>query len=73
MEKGAYPGATANASQLLHLAEQYRNAAHLLLRQTQPKPLRSAAPGRLLAIHAIELYLNALLLHKGLKPQEIRL
>jgi hypothetical protein len=26
----------------------------------------------MLAVHAIELYLNALLLHEGLKPHEIR-
>lgn len=72
MDHDAYPGAKANASQLLHLAEQYRSAAHSLLQQVRTRPLLSSAPSRLLAIHAIELYLNALLLHKGHGPQEIR-
>ncbi|MEA3001285.1 MAG: hypothetical protein QOH81_73 [Sphingomonadales bacterium] len=67
-----YPGELATADDLRQLADEYRKAAHLL------KPLGrrgvpiSRAPLRLSAIHAIELYLNALLLHRGVEASCIR-
>ncbi|NEX92294.1 hypothetical protein G3573_05895 [Caulobacter sp. 17J65-9] len=57
---------------LLRLADEYRRAAHLLLPAGQRgKPL-SRAPFRLSALHAIELYLNALLLHRGYSASRLR-
>ena len=47
-------------------------AAHLLLKQKRRGDTRSLAPCRLSAIHAVELYLNALLLHTGHDPSDVR-
>ncbi len=68
----AYPGSGTSVGQLLDLAEEY-HAAHiqLLLSPNSGLP-HASAPARLLAIHAIELYLNAYLLHKGVGPQSLR-
>jgi hypothetical protein len=67
-----YPGALASPRQLYDLAEEYRKAAHFLLQLSRSgKPL-TRAPFRMSAIHAIELYLNALLLQRGHSPQKIR-
>ncbi|WP_244620112.1 hypothetical protein [Mesorhizobium sp. NFR06] len=67
-----YPGELASPQQIHELAEEYRKAAHHLLELGRPgKPL-SRAPFRLSAIHAIELYLTALLLHRGHNPNQIR-
>lgn len=67
-----YPGELASPHQIHELAEQYRKAATLLLQLGRPgKPL-TRAPFRLSAIHAIELYLTALLLHRGHNPNQIR-
>ena len=67
-----YPGELATAEQILRLADEYRNAAeHLLTLGRRGDPL-SRAPYRLSAIHAIELYLNALLLHAKHSPAQIR-
>lgn len=68
----SYPGGSATAVEVLHLAEQYRKAARLLLQLGQRGDPLSRAPCRLSAIHAIELYLNALLLHAGHEPSQIR-
>jgi hypothetical protein len=54
------------------LADEYRTAAHLLLDLGRPGNALSRAPYRLAAIHAIELYLSAFLLHKGHAPSKIR-
>lgn len=54
------------------LADEYRSAAHALRQLGRPRTPRSRAPFRLAAIHAIELYLNALLLHLGLEPARVR-
>lgn len=54
------------------LAEHYREAAHLLLERAQGKNAMARAPFRLCAIHAIELYLNAMLLHQGWRAADIR-
>ncbi len=67
-----YPGESASVREILELAEHYRNAA-LTLEQQFPrgKPL-SHTPRRFLALHAIELYLNAFLLAKGTDHKSIR-
>ena len=67
-----YPGEMAAPEQLLLLADEYRRAAHLLRPLGRPGEQLSRAPFRLLAIHAIELYLNALLLHRGHTPSQVR-
>src|SRR6478609_7772206 len=67
-----YPGELATAEQMLELADQYRIAANVLRQLGRPgKPL-TLAPFRLSAIHAVELYLNALLLRRGNGPDRIR-
>ena len=67
-----YPGETASPEQVFALADEYRRAAHLLVQQGKKgKPL-TRAPMRLSAIHAIELYLTALLLKRGRTASQIR-
>ena len=68
----SYPGDSATAAQLLLLAEAYRKAAKLLLDQGEHGLPLSRAPLYLTAIHAIELYMNALLKHGGHEPSRIR-
>src|SRR5262245_28709340 len=66
------PGSNANAEAIILLADEYCRAAQTLLEDGRKgKPL-SLAPSRLCAIHAIELYLNAFLLHCGDNPKQIR-
>ncbi|MBK5570990.1 hypothetical protein [Ensifer sp. SSB1] len=65
----AYPGETANVRDIMNLAAQYKDAA-VELGQGLSKLHR--IPQRLLALHSIELYLNALLLSKGLDHKAIR-
>jgi hypothetical protein len=67
-----YPGEAASPLQLLKLADEYRMAAHTLQVKGRKKEPLSWAPCRLAAIHSIELYFNALLLHKGLSPAKVR-
>lgn len=67
-----YPGDLATAEQVRLLADHYRKAAHLLHEIGHPGDPLSRAPFRLTAIHAIELYLNALLLHRGIEAARIR-
>lgn len=67
-----YPGEAASPSEVFALAEEYRLAAQSLVKMGRPRQPLSRAPGRLCAIHAIELYLNAYLLSRGMSPQEIR-
>ncbi|RUW22188.1 hypothetical protein EOA38_31315, partial [Mesorhizobium sp. M1E.F.Ca.ET.041.01.1.1] len=72
IEERKYPGELASPQQVHELAEEYRKAANHLLQLGRPgKPL-TRAPFRLAAIHAIELYLTALLLHSGHNPNQIR-
>lgn len=72
LEKRKYPGELASPQQVHALAEEYRGAARLLLQLSRHgKPL-TRAPFRMAAIHAIELYLTALLLHFGLSSNQIR-
>lgn len=67
-----YPGSNASAWQLLSLAHEYRGSCLLLLARREGMEPHQLAPARLLAIQAIELYLNALLLDAGKAPQTIR-
>nr|WP_234913366.1 hypothetical protein [Rhizobium rhizogenes]QCL10554.1 hypothetical protein pC6.5d_661 [Rhizobium rhizogenes] len=65
----AYPGKAAGVQDILNLAMQYQNAASKL-GEGSSKP--NQAPRRLLALHTMELYLNAFLLAKGVTPATIR-
>lgn len=67
-----YPGDLATPGEIRLLADEYRKAAHLLRQLGRAGQPLSRAPFRLSAIHAIELYLNALLLNRGYAPAEIR-
>lgn len=62
-----YPGEGATGEDVLRLADEYRKAAEVL-RKDPSVP----GPCRLLAIHAIELYLNAFLLHAGQEHSRVR-
>ncbi len=65
-----YPGSGSGAHELLSHADCFRAAALVLLAPgAGPK---SRPPGRLCAIHAIELYFNAFLLDRGRTQAEIR-
>jgi hypothetical protein len=67
-----YPGSGASAAEVISLAEAYRkDAVALLARKRGGEPLLDA-PGRLCAVHAIELYLNAFLIKLGKAPEGIR-
>lgn len=67
-----YPGEQAGASRVLDLAREYREAAGLLRGACRRGEPLSQAPFRLAAAHAIELYLNAVLLHQGVAPAAVR-
>jgi hypothetical protein len=67
----AYPGSAACAAEVIAMADAYRQAAKLLLNEGRRQAF-SRAPATLCAIHAIELYLNALLLHRGRPAAELR-
>lgn len=69
-----YPGSTSSAQEIRALAGVFHESARQLLtsqKQLSPSTL-DLAPFRLCALHAIELYLNAFLLAKGYKHEEIR-
>ncbi len=68
----AYPGSDATVGQLMMLADEYFTAAHGLLPHSRPRDVRSSAPMRLCAIHAIEVYLNAFLAFNELSSAQIR-
>jgi HEPN domain-containing protein len=70
--KGSYPGELAKPHDLVRLADEYRNAARVIATLGRPREPMSRAPYRLSAIHAVELYLNALLIHAGHEPASIR-
>lgn len=68
----SYPGAIASPHQVLRLAAEYHEAARILgVRGRKRQPI-SRAPYRLTTIHAVELYLNAFLLHSGLDHGRVR-
>ena len=60
-----YPGEEATPEQVLRLANEYELAARQLAQCGRRGEPLSRSPFRLLAIHAIELYLNAFLLAAG--------
>ncbi len=64
-----YPGETASVRDILVLAARYKDAAVKLGDGTSKQSL---LPRRLLALHSIELYLNAYLLAKGIDHKTIR-
>jgi hypothetical protein len=70
--QSAYTGELASPNDICGLADEYRKAAHLLLTLGRRADPMSRAPYRLSAIHAIELYLSALLLCQGYEPARIR-
>lgn len=67
-----YPGEAATPQQVVALADEYRRAAEALLATGRRRDPLSRAPYRLVAIHAIELYLNALLLSDGCASVDLR-
>jgi hypothetical protein len=67
-----YPGELAEPEDVRRLADEYRKAAHQLLQLGRRGEPLSRAPYRLSAIHAIELYLNALLLYQGHEASRVR-
>ncbi len=67
-----YPGALASPGDVLQLATEYHEAARLLATRGRRGQPISRAPYRLAAIHAVELYLNAFLLHAGLGHGRVR-
>ncbi len=67
-----YPGELASSAELLRLAEQYRAASQAVHKLGRAGDPLSLAPYRLNTIHAIELYLSALLLHAGYEPSRVR-
>lgn len=68
----SYPGSTAAPADIAALADEYRRASIDLVRAGRKGEPLSRAPGRLCAIHAIELYLNAFLLAGGTPPEQVR-
>lgn len=71
-DEASYPGELASPSDVYALAEEYRKAAHALSPLGVRREPLSRAPMRLLAIQAIELYLNALLLSSGHSSAKVR-
>ncbi|MXO74800.1 hypothetical protein GRI40_06145 [Altererythrobacter aerius] len=67
-----YPGERATAEQVLELAREYRQAAEKLVECGRRRQPLSRAPFRMVAIHAVELYLNALLLAAGQPAGRVR-
>lgn len=67
-----YPGHDLGTHDVLAMAETFRAGAIHLLRVKPLSRQKSCAPYRLLAIQAIELYLNAYLLKCGHQPPTIR-
>jgi|CXWL01.1.fsa_nt_gi hypothetical protein len=68
----SYPGQTAKPREILDLATEYAKAAERLLELCRKGEPLSQAPFRLAAIHAIELYLNAVMLACGLDATQVR-
>ena len=70
--RSSYPCELATPEDLLRLADSYRQAALALAALGSRGDPVSHAPYRNAAIHAIELYLNALLLRAGHAPSLVR-
>lgn len=67
-----YPGEAATPQELLVLANQYSMAAECLLGKKSTPLASRRAPAFFCAIHAIELYLAALLRHFGESQGKVR-
>lgn len=67
-----YPGQLATAIEVRLLADEYRQAAAIVAPAGRPGEPLSRSPYRLLAIQAVELYLNAFLLERGHTAVELR-
>lgn len=67
-----YPGETAQPTELIALAGQFQRAAEQSVKIVNRGQYISSAPFRLLCLHAIELYLNAFLIHCGEQPPSVR-
>jgi hypothetical protein len=67
-----YPGETATPEQVVLLANEYRCAAVALRQMGRRRQPISLAPYRFIAIHAIELYLNSVLLAAGHPSGQLR-
>ena len=67
-----YPGEEATPRQLVQLAAEWQRAAGLLWDARRRRAPLSLAPYRFVAIHAVELYLNAFLQAKGHAPKVVR-
>lgn len=72
MSNNGFPGDEASPWQVKLLADEYHSAALLLFGEWKARNPLSQAPYRMVAIHAIELYLNALLNDRGFKVSRIR-
>lgn len=72
MVDNVYPGATASPRQLFELADEYRKAFLVLAAMGRPRKPLTQMPARLVAMHAIELYLSAALLDHGVPRAEVR-
>lgn len=68
----SYPGDQATPRELLRLANVFRDTAKAIEKLGRAGDPVTRAPFRFNAIHAIELYLNALLLHAGHDGSRIR-
>jgi hypothetical protein len=71
-DRKIYPGELATPQDIRRLAAEYQKAAHHLLELGRRGDPLSHLPCRLSAIHAIELYLSALLLYNGHKASRVR-
>jgi len=70
--KDPYPGTESTPQELLVLANQYKVAFLSLCNPMKKKETWLGAPARLCAIHATELYLQALLRSHGVSAKEVR-
>lgn len=66
------PGHRATAGEIRSLADDYRLAAAAVANCGRRDVPSSRSPYPMLALHAVELYLNALLLHRCRSPEAIR-
>lgn len=67
-----YPGEKATPAEIVLLAAEYRRSAEMLLANGRSGAPLSWAPYRLVAMHAIELYLNAFLVAGGHSQASVR-
>jgi hypothetical protein len=67
-----YPGERATACEIIRLANEYRHAADALRLAGRRGEEISFSPYRMVAIHSVELYLNAVLVAGGHPPAKLR-